>query len=180
MKRNTQQVKNHMGFTLIEVLVTVSISAILLSIAVPNFTKMIKSNRVTAATNEVVAALMLARSEALKRNDNISICASTDLQTCSQSLQFEEGWIIFQDCNRNGVLETGANNASCVNNTSEKIIKVHDPLDAITLRASGGRSFLSYRFTGRSDTVTLYVREKGNSAVKKRIYITRTGRVRAN
>ena len=164
-----------------EVLVTVSIAAILLSIAVPNFTKVIKNNRIKAATDELMASLILARSEALKRNDNVSVCVSEDLEVCSQGTNFAKGWIIFQDCNRNGILEAGANNAACVNNTSEKIIKVHERLDAVSMKvAGGGRTFLSYRFTGRSDTLTLNIREKGQSGIERKILVTRTGRVRVS
>lgn len=175
-KKNISR-KKYLGFTLIEMMVTVSVAAILLSIAVPSFTTMIKNARVTSATNEFISALILARSEALKRNDNVSLCSSTDLLTCSQDSDFAKGWIIFQDCNRDGIINAGANNANCVNNSSEQIIKVHEELNSLSMTATNQESFISYRFTGRSSNTTISVGENGSSRVYSRVRITRTGRV---
>jgi len=177
MIKKTIRRKKHLGFTLIEMMVTVSVAAILLSIAVPSFTTMIKNARISSATNEFISSLILARSEALKRNDNVSLCSSSDLLTCSQDIEFANGWIVFQDCNRDGIIDAGANNANCVNNGTEQIIKVHEALNNLSVKANGGLSFISYRFTGRSTNTTISIGEKGKAA-SKRISITRTGRLR--
>ena len=60
--------KKHNGFTLIELLITLTIAAILLSIGVPSFQYVIQSNRVSTQTNELVTALSVARTEAVRRN----------------------------------------------------------------------------------------------------------------
>lgn len=59
------------GFTLIELMVTIAVAAILLAVAVPSFRHLIISNRLTTAANNVVTAVTLARSEAIKRNANV-------------------------------------------------------------------------------------------------------------
>jgi type IV fimbrial biogenesis protein FimT len=61
------------GFTLIELLVVVVISAILLTVAVPGFGKMLSKRRVEGVTSELVTDLQYARSEAVARNQNVSV-----------------------------------------------------------------------------------------------------------
>lgn len=65
------------GFTLLELMVTVSIAAILLAIAAPNFTYMTVTNRLNTATNDLVYALNTARMAAIKSNANIAVCATS-------------------------------------------------------------------------------------------------------
>ena len=176
-KHSLNTYKNN-GFTLIELMVTVSIAAILISIAVPSFKTMFKNNRVTAATNEFVTALVLARSEALKRNNNVSVCTTLNQQTCSNTSDFANGWIVFMDCNEDGVIDNGAGSVSCDGNP-EQIIKVHDKLNKLSMTSTGvAKLYLTYTFAGRSDTVTLHLKEAGKSAIEKKIIVSRTGRVR--
>lgn len=65
------------GFTLIELLVTISISVILMSVAVPSFSSFVLGQRVKATAYDVGSALILARSEAIKRNSNVIISPLT-------------------------------------------------------------------------------------------------------
>ena len=71
------------GFTLVELMVTVAVAAVLLAIAVPSFTSIVNSSRLTAQANEVVAALQSARMEAVRRNARVSVCSSADGSTCA-------------------------------------------------------------------------------------------------
>lgn len=61
------------GFTLVELLVTISVLAIVATIAVPNFQLLLSSNRLTAAHNEILSGLNLARSEAVKRREVVTL-----------------------------------------------------------------------------------------------------------
>ena len=179
MNKHSLNTHKKNGFTLIELMVTISIAAILISIAVPSFKTMLKNNRVTAATNEFVTALVLARSEALKRNNNISICTSLNQQSCSGSTSdYAKGWIIFMDCNEDGVIDNGAGSTTCDGNP-EQIIKVHDKLNKLTLiPTTVPKRFISYTYAGRSDTTTLELKEEGKTTLEKTIILSRTGRVR--
>lgn len=70
------------GFTLVELMVTVAIAAILLGVGVPSFRTLIENNRIAAASNDVVTALQYARSEAVKRGVFVDVCGTADQATC--------------------------------------------------------------------------------------------------
>lgn len=70
------------GFTLIELMITISILAILLGVGVPSFTNIIQDNRSGALANDIVALLSLARSEAIRQGRHVEICPSSDQSTC--------------------------------------------------------------------------------------------------
>lgn len=66
--------RSALGFTLVELMITIAVAAILLAIATPSFTSLINSSRLTGAANEMVAVLQGARMEAVRRNSTISVC----------------------------------------------------------------------------------------------------------
>ncbi|MDV3514569.1 GspH/FimT family pseudopilin [Stenotrophomonas sp. C1657] len=83
----TSTVATSSGFTLLELMVTVAVLAILVTVALPSFSAMIAGNRITAAGNDLMAGLQFARHEAIRRNDAVQVCASADGQACSDA-----GW----------------------------------------------------------------------------------------
>ena len=89
---------NSSGFTMIELLVTVMVVAVVLGIGVPAFNDLIANNRMAAAANDIVSQFHLARTEAIKRRANVTACPSDDSATCGAGLGFESGWIVFVDC----------------------------------------------------------------------------------
>lgn len=88
------------GVTLIELLVTISILAILLTVAVPSFQSFIANNRVDTFANNLFSSFLLARSEGIKRNKQVMVCRSSNGTSCSGA--WNEGWIVFVDTNKNG------------------------------------------------------------------------------
>jgi type IV fimbrial biogenesis protein FimT len=80
------------GFTLIELLTVVGIAAILALAAIPNFTKMIATQRLKNAASNMQASLLTARSEGIKRNSNV--CLSTSNSSCSGTGAWNSGWYI--------------------------------------------------------------------------------------
>lgn len=83
------------GFTIIELMVTLVVAAIVLSIAVPSFTVQIRNNQALGLGEELASAINYARSEAVKRGGRVSMCASNDGAQCVGD--WSEGWIVFVD-----------------------------------------------------------------------------------
>lgn len=84
------------GFTIIELMITVAVASILLAIAVPSFNQMIVSGRLTAQSNEMIAAISLARSEAIKRNASVRLCRVSQANdtNCAGASATWQNWAI--------------------------------------------------------------------------------------
>lgn len=104
------------GFTLTELMITVCLAAMLVTLAIPGFQTAIRNSRVTNTVNDFVTSLNLARSEAIKRRMRVTVCKSPNgvncntnstVYSCPQTSDygFEKGWIIYADRNNNGCYE---------------------------------------------------------------------------
>ena len=93
------------GFTLIELMVTIAIAGIVLSLAVPSMTTMIKNNRLQSAASSFVGDLQFARSEAIKRGQNVTVCPSADGSTCLGANTWHKGWMVFSDLGTVGTFD---------------------------------------------------------------------------
>jgi type IV fimbrial biogenesis protein FimT len=91
------------GFTLIELMVTVALVAIVLAIGVPSFQTTIRNNRLSSYANEFLSALNLARTEAIRRRQPVVLCKSADGSFCqTDGKNWEIGWIVFVDSDPSG------------------------------------------------------------------------------
>ena len=165
------------GLTLVELLVVLAIAGILLGTAVPSFRGLIRSMKLTDAANDLFASLVLARSEAAKRHSRVTVCKSADGNTCNRSGGWEQGWIVFDDPNDNGVREW-----------TEAIVQRVDPLPA-DMRLSGNLNvakYISYAPTGdtkmasgafQAGTITLCNASSGGEDARQ-IVLSAAGRPR--
>ena len=88
--------KLHTGFTLIELMIVLVIGGVLVGMAVPSFTSMMRSNRLTADANNLVTAFNIARSEAVTRRGTVTVCPSTNQSTCNGD-SWDDGMIVLDD-----------------------------------------------------------------------------------
>ena len=88
-----QTLQQHGGFTLIELMVVVALVAIVAALATPSWNSMIVNNRIRAAVNDWTLSFYFARSEAIRQNTPVTICASSNGRRCTAS-GYEEGWIV--------------------------------------------------------------------------------------
>lgn len=123
----------HKGFTLIEMVVTIAILAILLTIAIPSFRALIINNRITAQANDFVSDVTYARAEAVRRNMRVSVCKSNDGATCTAGFDWSGGWIVFTDAPIYGVVSVGDN-----------VLRVHGALTTGTTLINTGFDYFQF------------------------------------
>lgn len=131
--------------TLIELMVTLSILGILMALAVPSFQAMIASSRLTTSSNDFLATLSQARSNAIKTGSRITICKSANGTQCATSGDWEQGWIMFNDTTRSGT------DASV--DTGETIISSVPALPS-GLVMPGNMNFVSFAADGQPKLMT--------------------------
>lgn len=130
-----QSTDKQRGLTLIELLVTISIAAILLTIAVPSFQDFLARNRLDGATSDFMASLAYARSEAIRRGVRVT------MRNTAGNNNWGGGWTMFVDTDGDGTLDA-----------DEDTLRTGQPLPApLTMISSSFQNFLSYLPTGRSN-----------------------------
>ena len=107
---------SHRGFTLLELLVTIAVAAVLLAIAIPSYLGMVQRNTIAANANDLVGDFNYARSEAVARGRPVHVCQSNDQSSCGNG-NWDQGWIIF------------APDAGSSAPTNANILRVHGQLD---------------------------------------------------
>jgi type IV fimbrial biogenesis protein FimT len=93
------------GFTMVELVVVISIVGLLLAIGAPSYKYVTTANRIAAEINGLLGDLQFARGEAIKEGQSVSICASTDGATCSGAATWTTGWIVFTDTGTIGTVD---------------------------------------------------------------------------
>jgi type IV fimbrial biogenesis protein FimT len=98
---------NLRGFTLIEIVVTIALLAVVVAVAVPSYRQLAASNRATAVANDLLTALQMARSEASRAPGvGVQICASSSGTSCGGA--WSDGWLVWADWNGNNAINVCA------------------------------------------------------------------------
>jgi len=94
------------GVTMVELLVTIAVAALLMGLAVPGLSSFIVKNTLSGYTNDFMATLNYARSEAIRRGATVTVCKSNTGSDCvtGPPTTWTEGWIVF--VNKNGAVDS--------------------------------------------------------------------------
>ncbi|OMH34034.1 GspH/FimT family pseudopilin [Motiliproteus sp. MSK22-1] len=141
--------KSERGFTLVELMVTVIVVAVLAGIVAPSYEQFVKDNRLSSQINSLIGSLHFARSEATLRRSIVTMCASTDTSSCN-TVNWEQGWIVFTDASNNG---------NAVVDGTDELLRFQEKLDGGNILRTSGFSFatdgqLSFAPTGFMRTGT--------------------------
>ncbi|MBS0366587.1 MAG: GspH/FimT family pseudopilin [Proteobacteria bacterium] len=86
--------KRAAGFTLVELMMALTVISILLAIGIPSFRYVTNANRAAAEVNGLVGDLMYARTEAVRQGTNVVVCVSADGQSCTNAVTWQGGWVV--------------------------------------------------------------------------------------
>ncbi len=141
--------KKNSGFTLTELMVTLVIVGIIAVVGGPSIKTFMQNSELVSSSNELVSALHVARSEAIKLNSRVTICESSNGTSCAATGNWEDGWIVFVDAD--GLLDgTGA---ACTATGTDCLLRVHEGSDDAALTITGldsnSAAISSFTFTSR-------------------------------
>jgi len=140
------------GFSLIELMATLMVAGILLAVGVPSFNQFMANSRMAAATNDLVSALYAARTEAIKRNQAVTLCPSTDGATCAAAGDLKAGWIAFVDCTT--ALGAGPCLPTGTVDGADTVLLAHGGLPAsVTFLPTPGARLVSFNANGSRATL---------------------------
>lgn len=166
-------IKRNSAYTVVELLVVVAVISVLLMIAAPAMTDVLQTNRIVGTTNSLISALQYARSEAIKRNSLIVICKGTANAGCDHDSDWNDGWIVFADTDRDHTIgddeQLLLNQAAIAGGIT------------VTLHAAPTSNWIAYYPGGiDSSNGTFTICDERGSAAAHAVIIARTGRVRAS
>ena len=128
------------GYSLGELMVTIAVLGILSSVAVPGMQNVVLNNRRVATTNDFVYTLQLARSEAIARNQRVTVCASRNGTNCTSLDYWSDGWIMFNDID----LDKAASS------DGEEFLRKAANENELAIIPFGFRGSITYRPNGRA------------------------------
>jgi type IV fimbrial biogenesis protein FimT len=137
--------RSEAGFNLVELLVVIGVASMLMAMGVSSYRYVTNSSRVSGEINSLLGDMQMARSEAIKRGQIISICPSnSDGTACAGGGgSWKDGWIVFTDWNGDGAVTAGAPD-------NDQVVRIQPPLTGTDVIASNnaGVNFVSFNRNG--------------------------------
>ncbi len=131
--------KTNAGFTLIELMIAISVAAILCAVSFPALGGLVHSAQSRGSHEAMFSSLALARNTAVTRQSEIVLCASRDGEHCDGGQWWQDGWIVFQDSDRDGTRDA-----------NESVIQVVQAQRGVTIETSAERTHITFRSDGTS------------------------------
>ncbi|TVO75807.1 GspH/FimT family protein [Sedimenticola selenatireducens] len=158
------------GLTLIELLITLAIGAITLTMAVPAMGSLIGNNARASAINTLVSHIQLARSEAIARGGQTILCPSINGSTCLNTTRWNDGYILVADKNGNKYADS-----------DDEVVRVFEGLDQrITITSTSNRKKILFNWLGMTPgyNLTLSFCDRQQTVTPKAVIVSNTGRPR--
>lgn len=160
--------RRNRGFTLYELLVTLGVAAILLSLAIPSFYQTLARSRQAVEINALFHALHEARKASIMRRKVVSLCPSQDGENCHPDRDWSSGWIMFENSDRDSPAQI---------DPGEIVLRSHQVSDRIRIRANR-RSFTLRATFLRATNGTFVVCDAEDGIRPKGLIVSYTGRPR--
>ena len=158
------------GFTLIELMLSLAVFAILAAAAVPALGSLIESTESRTARSALITALNTARIFAASKTATVVACPSADREYCGHTTEWQRGWIVFMDADGDGLRDA-----------AEDLIEVTQAQpDGVAITSTAGRTRVIYRPDGSSagSNVTFTICDRRGPAHATGLVINNAGRVR--
>jgi type IV fimbrial biogenesis protein FimT len=159
------------GFSLLELLVTLAVAAIVVLIGVPALGWLILDARMTADVNALVTSIQLARSESAKRGASVVVCRSADQRACGGATNgYESGWMVFVDENER--------DAPAVDPGESLLFSYRPAIDG-TIRSNRSRYVFNPYFRRSTNGTITFCDRRGSDAARA-VIVSYTGRPRVS
>ena len=171
--KKLDKTNSQLGFTLIELMVTITIAAIIISISIPSFASLLARNKVTVQTNALFESLYLARNYAITEQKKVHVCHrdNSNSTECDPQRNYNSawhnGWLVFVDKNDNNDYDQ-----------NDKLIRVFEPTTQtnIVFNQQGRLRFFP---NGSARSAGFYVCDQQQKTYRH-VYLLHSGRVRSN
>jgi type IV fimbrial biogenesis protein FimT len=169
MPQTRSPIRKTTGFSVLELLFTVTLAAIVLTLGVPALQQFRHNRAMSAAISSLHHHLAMARNEAVNLNVEMVSCPGNLSEGCIGSTDWQNGWIMFADLDRDHA-----------HDATETITRYGAPFNGLTVRSTGGRKYLRFSTTGYSPGSNMSIRFCDNRGPGKarKLVVSNLGRIR--